>query len=91
VMVYDVTDPRDAFYVTYVNGSDICNFAQPVCTTVSGSGGCTSGVPNPLAGDLGPEGLAFVSAKDSPNGRPLLIVGNEISGSTRVYEVVSTD
>ena len=91
VMVYDVTDPRDAFYVTYVNGSDIRNFAQPVCTTVSGSGGCTSGVPNPLAGDLGPEGLAFVSAKDSPNGRPLLIVGNEISGSTRVYEVVSTD
>ena len=91
VMVYDVTDPRDAFYVTYVNGSDIRNFGQPVCTTVSSSGACTSGVPNPAAGDLGPEGLAFVPADDSPNGRPLVIVGNEISGSTRVYEVIATD
>ena len=91
VIVYDVTDPRDAFYVTYVNGSDIRNFGQPVCTTVSGTGACTSGIPNPAAGDLGPEGLAFVPAKDSPSGRPLVIVGNEISGSTRVYEVVATD
>ena len=92
VMVYDVTDPRDAFYVTYVNGSDIRDFGQPVCTTVSNSGGCSSSsIPNPAAGDLGPEGLAFVPAKDSPNGKALLIVGNEISGSTRVYEVVSTD
>ena len=91
VMVYDVTDPRDAFYVTYVNGSDIRNFAQPVCTAVSSFGVCTSGIPNTSAGDLGPEGLAFVSAKDSPNGKPLVIVGNEISGSTRVYEVVATD
>ncbi len=91
VMVYDVTDPRDAFYVTYVNGKDVRNFDEQVCTTVNGSGGCTSGIPNSKAGDLGPEGLAFVPAKDSPSGKPLLIVGNEISGSTRVYEVVSTD
>ncbi len=91
VMVYDVTEPRDAFYVTYVNGTDIRNFGQPVCTTVSSSGACDNEVPNPAAGDLGPEGLAFVSAKDSPNGKPLVIVGNEISGSTRVYEVVATD
>jgi hypothetical protein len=91
IMVYDVTDPRDAFYVTYVNGTDIRNFGQPVCTAVSASGGCSSGFPNPAAGDLGPEGLAFVTAKDSPSGVPLVIVGNEISGSTRVYEVVATD
>lgn len=38
-------------------------------------------------GDLGPEGLIFVSAKDSPNGKPLLVVGNEVSGSTAVYQV----
>ncbi|ENX59185.1 MULTISPECIES: choice-of-anchor I family protein [Acinetobacter] len=38
-------------------------------------------------GDLGPEGLIFITAKDSPNGKPLLVVGNEVSGSTAVYQV----
>jgi hypothetical protein len=89
VMIYDVTDPRQAFHVDYVNGKDVRDFEEPVCTTVNASGACTSGAPNPKAGDLGPEGLVFVPAVDSPNGRPLLIVGNEISGSTRIFEVVA--
>lgn len=38
-------------------------------------------------GDLGPEGLTFIPAKSSPNGKPLLIVGNEISGTTAVYQI----
>ncbi len=38
-------------------------------------------------GDLGPEGLVFVAAKDSPNGQPMLIVGNEVSGSTAFWQV----
>ncbi|MDU9793780.1 hypothetical protein RGC27_08045, partial [Helicobacter pylori] len=40
-------------------------------------------------GDLGAEGLAFVSEKDSPNGENLLIVGNEVSGTTTVFKVDS--
>lgn len=39
------------------------------------------------AGDLGPEGLIFVSPSNSPNGEPLLIVANEISGTTTIYAV----
>ncbi|GJM22040.1 MAG: alkaline phosphatase [Planctomycetota bacterium] len=41
-------------------------------------------------GDLGPEGLVFVSAARSPNGHPLLIVSNEVSGNTAIYQVVET-
>ena len=39
------------------------------------------------AGDLGPEGVHFIAAKDSPNGKPLLLLGNEISGTTTVWPV----
>ena len=39
------------------------------------------------AGDLGPEGMKFIPAGQSPNGKNLLAVANEISGTTTVYEV----
>jgi hypothetical protein len=47
-------------------------------------------VETPAAGDLGPEGLAFISAEDSPNRKPLLVIGNEISGSTRILQINRT-
>jgi hypothetical protein len=47
----------------------------------------TADPETPEAGDLGPEGLAFVAAEDSPTGRPLLAVGNEVSGTTTVFDV----
>ena len=73
VMVYDISDPNAPEFVQYVNRRD---FTQADLTTSA-------------AGDLGPEGMAFVSADDSPNGRALLLVGNEISGTTTVYEITA--
>jgi hypothetical protein len=42
------------------------------------------------AGDLGPEGLTFIPAHDSPSGKPLLLVGNEVSGTTAVLQLKLT-
>jgi hypothetical protein len=37
-------------------------------------------------GDLGPEGICALEAKDSPTGRPLIFVANEVSGTVAVFE-----
>ena len=39
------------------------------------------------SGTRGPEGLVFIPASDSPNGKPLLLVGYEVSGSTAIFQL----
>jgi hypothetical protein len=41
-------------------------------------------------GDLGPEGLWFVDAADSPTGEALLLVSNELSGTVGIWELRET-
>ena len=41
----------------------------------------------PESGDLGPEGVLFIPAEESANGKPLVVVANEISGTTTIFEI----
>jgi DNA-binding beta-propeller fold protein YncE len=75
VMVYDITDPLQPTFVEYVNNRDFTVPTNIARTT------------NPAARDLGPEGLLLISATDSPNGKPLLVVGNEVSGTTTIFSI----
>lgn len=38
-------------------------------------------------GDRGPEGLTLIPAAQSPNGKPLLILGHEVSGTSSVLQL----
>jgi hypothetical protein len=40
-----------------------------------------------LAGDRGAEGVTFIAAEDSPNGEPLVLVGNEVSRTVSIFQV----
>lgn len=46
-----------------------------------------AGIRTPEAGDLAPEGLTFVRQSDSPINKPLLLVANEVSGTTTIYAI----
>ena len=59
---------------------DVSNPARPVYETYINT-------RNGATGDLGPEGMHFVPADKSPNGKPLLVIGNEISGTTAIYQI----
>ncbi|MEL4340544.1 choice-of-anchor I family protein [Shewanella xiamenensis] len=80
-MMYDVTNPFDVHFVDYVVNRDF-DASFSINTDTGEVKGDAS-----LAGDLGPEGMKFVSAEKSPNGQPLLIIGNEVSGTTSVYQI----
>ncbi|MFA0480925.1 choice-of-anchor I family protein [Vibrio splendidus] len=80
IMVYDVTQPKSASFISYLNNRD---FTQPVCTKVDEDGDCDNDTYNAKAGGLGPESIKYFTR----SGNHFIAVGNEVSGSTSVYRV----
>jgi hypothetical protein len=78
IMVYDVTSPTAPAFEDYVN----------VAIEEHAAGGDFT---DPGTTDVSPEGVTFVSATDSPNGKPLVLVSNELSGTTTVYQVTGSE
>jgi DNA-binding beta-propeller fold protein YncE len=76
VLVYDITNPKAPLQMDYLNTREGWDL-DPAKNLDK-------------VGDLGPEGLHFVPAASSPNGKPLLIVGNEVSGTTAIFQLKMT-
>jgi hypothetical protein len=79
IIVYDVSVPTAPVYQSYINNRD---FTESVCTLVD-EGDCDNGVYNPAAGDLGPESIDYFTRL----GKHFIAVGNEVSGTTTVYQI----
>jgi len=74
IIVHDISDPRMPRFAGLAHNRNFSVDPELVNDAAK-------------TGDLAPEGLAFVSAEDSPIGAPLLIVGNEVSGTTTIYRI----
>jgi len=66
---------------------DISDPAAPQFTDYLNNRDFTKAVTADAAGDLGPEGLVFISEENSPNGKPLVVVAHELSGTTTIFEL----
>ncbi len=73
IMVYDITDPAAPVFEEYANDRNFDTSLDP-----------STGDD---IGDLGPEGIEFISAEDSPIDEPMIAVSNEVSGTTTLYRV----
>ncbi|OYU94536.1 MAG: hypothetical protein CFE21_16165 [Bacteroidetes bacterium B1(2017)] len=73
IMIYNITNPTAAYFVQYINTR---NFSV------------TPGQANlATVGDLGPEGIVFVPASESPNGVNMILLSNEVSGTVAMFSI----
>lgn len=72
IFVYDITNPYDVKFVDYVINRNLTEGLEAA----------------DVIGDLGPESLVFVPAADSASGNALLLVGNEVSGTVSVWQIL---
>jgi hypothetical protein len=69
IAAWDITNPTQPLFVDYVNNRDFS----------------VSDITSPEIGDLGPEGVLFIPAHESPSRASLLVVTNEINGSVTLF------
>lgn len=75
IMIYDITDPSNPVYKDYFNNRIF------IKSVIDGEE-----VGLEKRGNIGPEGLCAIEAKDSPTGKPIVLVANEVSGTVQVIE-----
>lgn len=68
-----------------VGGVMVFNINNPASPVLEAYANNRSGVAG--TGDLGPEGIVFLSAADSPTGQPLLLLANEVSSTVAIYSL----
>lgn len=77
IMIYDVSNPAEPIFQDYINTRNFDVDAEN-----------PDGSTNSAVADLGAEGLVAIPAGSSPTGTPLLLVANEVSGTTRIFQVM---
>lgn len=75
IMIYDITDPSNPVYKDYFNNRIFIKSVND-----------KEEIGLEKRGNIGPEGLCAIEAKDSPTGKPLVLVANEVSGTVQVIE-----
>ena len=78
IMMFDISDPTAPTFVEYNNPRNFAIEFDPDTIT-----------PQQLSavGDLGPEGIEFIAAGDSPMGVDMLAVANEVSGNVSMFVI----
>lgn len=71
VLIYNIDNPYSPHFINYFSNR---NYE-------------VEDIEDPAAGDVGPEDILFISADDSPNGNPYIVVANEVSGTISVFRV----
>ena len=73
IMIYNITNPTAPYFVQYINTR---NFSVTPNQTNLAS-----------VGDLGPEGIVFIPASESPNGVNMIMLSNEVSGTVALFNI----
>jgi len=78
IMIYDITDPDKVIFNDHIINR---RFDQH---TKNQAESCLL-----KTDDLAPESILFIRAEDSPTAKPMIMVGNEVSGNITFYNIVN--